>query len=645
MAITRVQYRERQRLTAADLRFEQDYRLGMAGRHYLGPHEPAVVRGLRVIQVQPAGAFQLLPGVAIDGYGRELLVPQPVDLDIPGFDAKQCRYVYLYYCEDPEQSPPGRMCQDSPPPRIRQRTAVRVADSFLSPPDVASDLASARAAGAMAGADAWPVLMATIGRGCPQADGSPSPLIDYSLVTYVSHRAARVRAPTGNAQLQLGLTGFTDVYYFLVSTRDSQAALSKRLAIDRDHTLHVWKPLLISGANGTGEAMLAEGLSMRISMPMPAGLGRSLRIVGSVDPQLRALSASLVQIGGTAPEVRPVPIEKVSLAGRETSLPFAGFDRASVTLVDSARARPLTVGVARRKLAKTVREAAATGDERHGVAFSLQLERTGGRLTLGAAGAPAAAAAVACGDVARTRSFRDVPSAGVALMRPAQQMDADPVMREVHAVVTSAPTDPVAKTELRICGGAADDTDASSRLSLGKNTAGGYIAALRMDGAGRVRLLAGPDASNTQPLLEVDRTVYLPPIGKKDPMVTDLMALAYMSGLFQIGNVFAGFAIVLAPNSANGSTYDVTVNPPDATPYTVKRTVELIIGNDGRADMSVRVITEIPPGSTKVTANTKVKVPGLAPAGRKVRIVVLMLVKSGVATRIAYSAPLDLTIP
>jgi hypothetical protein len=650
MAITRVHYRERQRLTAADLLFEQSDRLGMAGRHHLGAHEWGVIRGLRVVRLEN-GRFRLLPGVAIDGYGRELLVPQPVDLVMPGFDDNLCRFVHLYQCEDPEQIPPGRACQDSPAPRIRQRTAIRITDSLFLTADVATDLLTARAAGTVPGSEPWPILVARIGKGCPPPVKPDAPLIDYSQVTYVSHRAAPVHAPTGNALLQLGLASLTDVYNFLVSTRDTRNALNKRLGIDRDHSLHVWKPLFISGAQAQGEVELGDGLKMQITMPMPAGLGRMLRIDGSVDPELRTLSASLFEIGRATRDVMPVHVQNAPLSGKTASLAFERFSTASASLLDSTKASRLTFGNARRKFLRMMKRSAAVRDvadgahAEDGLAFSMQLGRAGGRLSLIAADLTADATAIPCGDVARTRGALGVPSTGMALLRPAEQIDADPLLREIHAVVTAAPTDPVPKTELHISGGGADDSDASGRLSVGVQAGSGYVAALRMDGAKRIRLLAGPQVTGPQPLLAVERTVYLPAIGKKDPLLTDLMALAYMSGLFQIGNVYAAFKIELHGDTTNGSTYNVTVTSPGGIAFTIKRTLELIIGKDGPADMSVRALVEIPPGATSVTAQTKVSVPGLAPSGRKVIILILMLVESGNATRVAYSAPLTHTIP
>src|SRR5438045_4000707 len=119
MSATRVYYREQQRLVTADLRQEQDYRLGVAGRHHLAHHQWGVVRGLRILRSRVG--FTLTPGVAIDGYGREILVGDAVALGAPDLDA--CHALILYYCELDAQLWPDRTCEDRPAPRIAQRFA------------------------------------------------------------------------------------------------------------------------------------------------------------------------------------------------------------------------------------------------------------------------------------------------------------------------------------------------------------------------------------------------------------------------------------------------------------------------------------------------------------------------------------------
>ena len=77
----RVRYQERQLLRAADLQLEQAYRLAMQRRHLIAPHGWGIVTGLRI-----AGAADdpdqrvVAKGVAVDGYGRLLVLPEDYPL-------------------------------------------------------------------------------------------------------------------------------------------------------------------------------------------------------------------------------------------------------------------------------------------------------------------------------------------------------------------------------------------------------------------------------------------------------------------------------------------------------------------------------------------------------------------------------------
>jgi hypothetical protein len=77
-AESRPHFRERQLLTAAELEREQAYQVAMRRRHLVGSHSWGVVTGL-ALAAAPDG-FAVQPGVAVDGFGRELVVQRPVVL-------------------------------------------------------------------------------------------------------------------------------------------------------------------------------------------------------------------------------------------------------------------------------------------------------------------------------------------------------------------------------------------------------------------------------------------------------------------------------------------------------------------------------------------------------------------------------------
>src|SRR5882762_9405844 len=95
---SRVLFRERQLLRAADLQTEQKYLLGLAGRHHVAPHTWGIVRGLSISLQGDVATVQ--HGLAIDGYGRELAVFRPGRLTFS--EQHSTQYVYLYYCERPQ---------------------------------------------------------------------------------------------------------------------------------------------------------------------------------------------------------------------------------------------------------------------------------------------------------------------------------------------------------------------------------------------------------------------------------------------------------------------------------------------------------------------------------------------------------------
>jgi hypothetical protein len=77
-SVERVGYREGQTLTTADLRAEQQYLIAMHRRHQIGAHVWGIVEGL-VLEIDSTdGGLAVQQGMAVDGYGRELIVPARV---------------------------------------------------------------------------------------------------------------------------------------------------------------------------------------------------------------------------------------------------------------------------------------------------------------------------------------------------------------------------------------------------------------------------------------------------------------------------------------------------------------------------------------------------------------------------------------
>jgi hypothetical protein len=661
MSITRVHYRERQRLTVADLRAEQDYRLGLAGRHHLTHHEWGIVRGLRIVEEE--NGFTLTPGVAIDGYGREILVSAPVALEVD--DPEGCSFVLLYYCDDPEQVPPGRVCEDDPAPRVRQRSALVAAETFAPPLEMPDDFTRARAAGQLNGLPPWPVLVAKVGRGCGSADRDTSSNVDYSETRYVRHRAGIVRSPTGRALMQLGPSSSSDVYHFLLSTKPNGSGLTKRIGIDRDGVVHVWRPLVIAGTQAVGKVALGENKVLFITTAMPAGIGRRIHVTGVVDPGSNTLSASFLDLGDRLASQRPALQGSIRLAKKgplSVNLPFGETRSASFNLLDATRLMPVAmIEVPRRPRRQ---EQPPDGPQQPqpeeppprllAKSISVELKPTGGKLTLRSVKPPSEVPPPTGCEIDRFRAEAGESGTPVVQFRPADEIKADPLAREIHAVVTSKPSDPVPQTELRLSGGNEDDSDASSRLTIGAWVDKTWTPALRMDGGRRLEILAGPGrASKLDQLLRVEDTVYLPPIGKKDPLLPDLMAMAFISGLRKIGRVAAGVTLDLQPPAklirGGPLTYKLSVNWTGA--IQLKRCLEIITGTASTGDMAFRTLTLVDSSSKLVdfTSATSPQTFTIGPdqfthPATKVRIEIQMLVSKGNVTSVAVGTSPEIDV-
>lgn len=615
MGIMRVHYRERQRLNAADMRQEQDYRLGLGGRHDLAHHSWGIVRGLRLV-AGADGSFMLTPGVAIDGYGREIVVPLARAVDVAGLDPPGAGYVQLYYCEEAQQPSAGKSCGDQPAPRIGPRPVV-VASSFAAPIPAPGDLALARAAG-VDGLAAWPVLVATIGAGAA---------IGYSLTRYAAHHAALIRAPNARALIQLGLLSRMDFYHFLLSTRDATAALDKRIGIDRHGTVHFWRSLSISASKAEARISVARNLQLKITAPMPAGTGRPT-IEGAIDARFDTLTVSL-RAGALPAEGSDA---HAPLVGERAALAFRDGQLGKVELFDAEVREVIRFSKGRRRALRQLGGQAA--------AFSEQMVPADATLVLKNLPASPVDGASPC-DIERTRSSRAEPDLSALLLRPAKAVKAAPLAREVHAIDTSRPGDLVPGTALRITGGAADDSDASDRVSIGIHLDDGYHAAFHMNGGRRIAISALTGKA-TEPVLKVERTVYLPPIGAKDPLLPELLALAYMGGLRRMGNVTSAVKLTLelvrpdgAPPQGAPLSYHIETRPVQGTAFTVKRTMELITGEDGKGDLTFRALAPPP---------ADIALPDLGQARRKVQLTVLMLVEIAQKTRVVASEPKNIDL-
>lgn len=80
----RVNYFDRQFLRLAEFQDEQAYHIALRRRHNLSHHSWGIVTGLAI--VNEGGVLVVQPGLAVDGYGRELMLADRITTDRSVFD-------------------------------------------------------------------------------------------------------------------------------------------------------------------------------------------------------------------------------------------------------------------------------------------------------------------------------------------------------------------------------------------------------------------------------------------------------------------------------------------------------------------------------------------------------------------------------
>lgn len=210
---TRPTYADRQFLQAADLRADQDYHRHMRWRHNLALHSWGVVAGLAVTLPTDGGdRVRVETGMAIDGFGRELVLAQPgEEAGQQRLDRGQAYDVWLEYALD-DKAGPNRL-KERPWVRVRPTVDRPSADPAVPPGVPTADLEFGADRPPPADDRPWPVFLARLdfqeGGWVPDTRGR----------RYAGLVADRVVSPDGSAATVL-LTGIDpdrDDYRFAVS--------------------------------------------------------------------------------------------------------------------------------------------------------------------------------------------------------------------------------------------------------------------------------------------------------------------------------------------------------------------------------------------------------------------------------------------
>lgn len=279
MTGTRVRYREGQVLRAADLTAEQAYRRELRRRHNIAHHGWGIVRGL---DLAPAGlGIAVQPGMAIDGYGRELVLTSEEAVtaaeleEVPEDPNDPCVRVWLIACDVPDATgcgDPRRVPGRGPGVREEARVYLSTCDDAppREPVEVpGSDLEFAPHRPLPEGR-LWPVFLGRV-----TANGFGEWRVDSGdwERPYASLNGWRVANPKGDVALRIG--GETTVHpaRFAVAVDDAAGTPVDRLAIDRGGTLRVRGDVDLVDA--TQLAPLTEGASdlvVRAPGAVPVGI-------------------------------------------------------------------------------------------------------------------------------------------------------------------------------------------------------------------------------------------------------------------------------------------------------------------------------------------------------------------------------------
>lgn len=105
--VERMNYFQFQQIGAEDFRVEQAYHREARARHDLGPHSWGIVQGCEIVETQREGDppfvdVRITPGLAIDGFGRRIVLLDPAAVSpalFAAFDSDRVLELWLHYDE------------------------------------------------------------------------------------------------------------------------------------------------------------------------------------------------------------------------------------------------------------------------------------------------------------------------------------------------------------------------------------------------------------------------------------------------------------------------------------------------------------------------------------------------------------------
>jgi hypothetical protein len=167
--IKRLHYYEQQYLRTSDFVDEQRYHVLARRRHHVANHRYGIVTGLEVTADTDSGEAAIQPGMAIDGFGREIVVFDAVPLDKEKLasqkpDTSVNAKVYICYREEVSDRPGAGYDVCGQTDQHTRRHETYILPYMEKPPgyDRTKPLQPFENIDDNLGAEPWPVYLATV---------------------------------------------------------------------------------------------------------------------------------------------------------------------------------------------------------------------------------------------------------------------------------------------------------------------------------------------------------------------------------------------------------------------------------------------------------------------------------------------------
>lgn len=210
----RVNYFDRQYLRLAEFRDEQAYHIALRRRHNLSHHSWGIVTGLSILMQDTLPTVQ--PGLAIDGYGRELLLDTSATIGrsvFDGYGTSRLDVWLEYELAGSDVTAPTRACDPSAPrDQYRATETARVVYQRAGAGDVdprkpEAVLPEAQTATLPDTPDdpgqKWPVYLGRVSMTLGD-DGKPKFAVEHTGLAYVGLNAELIDHPANASRIELG---------------------------------------------------------------------------------------------------------------------------------------------------------------------------------------------------------------------------------------------------------------------------------------------------------------------------------------------------------------------------------------------------------------------------------------------------------